>query len=429
MDTNIKNLENCKRELEAALEYHELIPHFEKALADYKKNVTIPGFRKGKAPLQMIKKMYGEAIEYRALEDIANNVFRDFIVDNKVPMIGTGSITDLDYKPGEKMIFKVEYEIKPDIQLENYKDIELTKVKYIIDNSLVDDELQYLKFKNAAFELDGQALDTEYMITVDTNDIDESGNVIDGKDETGLKFYLGSPYLAKEYADALTGIKENEEKIIETKDKQGEARKLKLKCVKIEKIIYPEMNEESFKKFTGKDDIKSEDDLMIYLKDEISKAYNDMTEQSIRSKVVQEIVKLNEVSVPDRYVDAILQDYVADYKKQHAGHKHEHEFNEEEFIHQNRADAVFSGKWFLIKEKLIEIEKIEVNDDDIMKFSEESAKNYNIPAEKLFEIYSGNEEIKNTVLNRKVIDFLIENAKITEKEEIKKSIAENAKTN
>ena len=420
MDTNIKSLENCKRELEATLDYHELIPHFEKALAEHKKSVTIPGFRKGKAPIQMIKKMYGDAIEYRVLEDIASDVFRNYIVENNIPMIGLGSITDMDYKPKEKMTFKVEFEIKPDVQLESYKGIELTKVKYIIDDSLVDEELQYLKFKNASFELDGEALDKEYMVTVDTSDLDEEGNVIEGKDETGLRFYLGSPHLSVEYAEAFKNIKENEEKIVDTKDKQGEARKVKLKCVKAEKIIYPDMNEETFKKFTGKDDIKSEEDLRSYLRDEISKAYDNITEQNIRNKAVQEIVKLNDVTVPDGYVDAILKGSLEDYKKQHSGHKHDTVLDEEAFMNRNRAEAVFSGKWFLIKEKLIEIEKIEVNDEDIRKFAEENAKLYDIPAEKLFEIYTGNEEIKKSVLDNKVIDCIIENANITETEEIKK---------
>ena len=69
MDINIKDLVNCKKELEAVLTYEELTPHFEKAMIDYRKKVQIPGFRKGKAPIQIVKKMYGDSIEYSALEE------------------------------------------------------------------------------------------------------------------------------------------------------------------------------------------------------------------------------------------------------------------------------------------------------------------------------------------------------------------------
>ncbi len=420
MDIKLIESENCKRELEAVLSFEELTPHFEKAVVDYRKKVQIPGFRKGKAPLAMIKKMYGDAIEYSALEDIANEVFRNYLIENKIPIVGTGSITDLDYKPKESLTVKVSFEIIPEVVLTTVKGIELTRTKYAIDESLVDEELQYLKFKNASFEIDGQALDEEYMVTIDTVELDDAGNPKEGKEEKNLRFYLNSDYLSKEYKAALKKIKEGEERDMDSKDKDGNPVKLRVKCTKVEKVIYPEMNEEAFKKFTGKDDIKTEEELRNHLRNEISKAYNEHGEQEIRNKAVAEIVKQNEVLIPDRYVDSILDDYFKSYKEEHKGHGHD--INEEEFRKANRGDAVFTGKWFLIKEKLIDQEKIEVTDEDIMKFSEKNAAMYGLPADKLFEFYKENTEVRNTVLNNKVVDFIIENAKLTEVEEVKKSV-------
>ncbi|MDD5361909.1 MAG: trigger factor [Ignavibacteria bacterium] len=425
MDINIIESENCKRELVAKLTYEELTPHFEKALNDYRKKVQLPGFRKGKAPLSMIKKMYNDAIEYSALEDIANEIFRNYLIENKIPIVGTGTITDLDYKPKETLTVKVEFEIIPEVVLSTVKGIELTKTKYVIDESLVDEELQYVRFKNATFEIDGQALDNEYMVTIDTVELDEAGNPIEGKEEKNLRFYLNSDYLSKEYKKALQKIKEGEEREVDSKDKDGNPVKLRVKCTKVEKVIYPEMNEETFKKFSGKDDIKTEEELRNFLREEIAKAYNEHGEQDIRNKAVAEVVKLNEVKVPDKYVDSILDDYFKGYKEEHKGHNHE--INEEEFRNSSRGDALFTGKWFLIKEKLIDQEKIEVNDDDIMKFAEKNAKMYNLPADKLFEFYKQNDDVKNSVLNNKVVDFIIENATITEVEEVKKSVTEQAK--
>ena len=420
MDINLIESENCKRELEAKLTYEELAPHFEKAVIDYRKKVQIPGFRKGKAPVAMIKKIYGDAIEYSALEDIANEVFRNYLIENKIPIVGSGTITDLDYKPKESLTVKVSFEIIPEVVLTNVKRIELTRTKYVIDESLVDEELQFMKFKNATFELDGQALDDEYMVTIDTVELDDSDNPKEGKEEKNLRFYLNSDYLSKEYRTALKNIKENEERELDSKDKEGNPVKLRVKCTKIEKVIYPEMNEENFKKFTGKEDIKTEEELRNHLREEISKAYNEHGEQEIRNKAVSEIVKQNEVLLPDRYVDSILDDYFKSYKEEHKGHGHD--INEEEFRKSNRGDAVFTGKWFLIKEKLIEQEKIEITDEDIMKFAEKNSAMYGLPADKLFEFYKENPDVRNSVLNNKVVDFLIENAKLTEVEEVKKSI-------
>jgi trigger factor len=420
VDINIKELENCKREFEAVLNYDELLPHFEKALLDYRKKVQMPGFRKGKAPLALVKKQYGDAVEYYALEEIANDVFRNHIVENKVPIFGSGEIKDLDYKPKENLTVKVEFEIIPEVKADNIKGISLTRTKYVIDESLVDEELHYIKYKNASFEMDGVVSDQEYMVTVDTSEIDENGNPVEGKSEKDLRFYIGSGYLNKEYYEALNGIKENEEKIINTKNQAGDDVRLKLKCTKVEKIIYPEMNEENLKKFTGRDDIKNEDELRSFLKDEIERSYEEHGKQAIRNKVVSEVVKLNDFNIPDKYVDALLDDYFNNYRKEHKGHKHD--INETEFKYKNRAEVTFTGKWFLLKDRIIEQEKITVTDEDLKLFAEEAAKPYNIPADKLFELYKDNEEVRHQVIDRKVVDFLIENADITETEEIKKSI-------
>jgi FKBP-type peptidyl-prolyl cis-trans isomerase (trigger factor) len=97
------------------------------------------------------------------------------------------------------------------------------------------------------------------------------------------------------------------------------------------------------------------------------------------------------------------------------------EFNEEDFRKEHRADAIFNSKWYMIKEKIVELEKIELTDDDYTKVVEESAKRYNIPADKLIEIYKANEDMKGQLRADKVLDFIIKNSNVTEVEEVKKA--------
>lgn len=420
MDINIIDKENCKKEFEAVLNYDELMPYFEEALLKYRKKVQIPGFRKGKIPVNMLKKMYWDSIEYSAIEDIANDVFKKHIVDNKVPMFGTGSLIDLDYKPKEKLTVKVAFEVIPEVELKQIHDIELTKTTYIIDDSLVEEELKYMKLKAATYEIDGQAMDDDYMVTLDTEEIDNEGITVEGRSQKDMKLFIGSEYISKDYYDAIKGIKEGEEKTIDTVNENKEPVKVKIKCTKVEKVIYPEMNEATFLKMTGKEEIKSEEELKTFLKEEISKSYNEHSYSSLKNKVVSEVVKLNDIEIPETYVNELLNDYFESHKKEHKGHNHE--INEEDFNNKNRAEVSFTGKWFLIKDKIIEQEKIEVTDDDIKAFADEAGKPYGIPGDKMYEFYKDNKEVRHNVLDKKVIDFLIEKAKVTEIEEVKKSI-------
>jgi trigger factor len=420
VDINIIDKENCKKEFDAVLNYDELKPHFEEALIKYAKKAQIPGFRKGKVPVNMVRKLYWEAVEYSAIEDIANEVFKNHLTENNIPIIGIGSLLDLDYKPKEKLTIKIVFEVMPAVELNNIKGIELTKTNYVIDDSLVNEELQYMKMKSAAFELDGQALDDDYMVTLNTEEIDEAGNTVEGRSQKEVKLFIGSEYLSKEYYNGVKGLKENEERTIETKNEKGEPVKVKLLCTKVEKIIYPEMNEETIVKMTGKDDIKTEEDLKIFLKEEIGKSYNEHENTALKNKIISEVVKLNDFEIPETYVNELLDDYFKSHKQEHKGHKHE--ISEEDFKQKNRAEAALSGKWYLIKEKIIREEKLETTDDDVRKFAEEAGKPYNIPADKMYEMYKDNKEVMYSILDKKVIDFLIENAKITEIEEVKKSI-------
>lgn len=422
MEVNIKDLENCKKEFEATLSYVELTPHFEKAITKYRQKVQIPGFRKGKAPLNMVKKMYGDSIEYSALEDITEEVFIKYIIENKVKLIGKGALKDLDYKPKEQLLMKVEFEVAPEIVLENYKNLDLTKTKYEVDNSLVDEELVYLNLKFSNYEIDGQASDDEYMVTFDTQEVDDAGNVIIGKTEKDIRIYLGSKHLEKDYKDGLKEIRENEERIIEvTNPANNEKKKLQVKCTKVEKIVKPEMNEETFKKFTNKDDVKTEEEMRKVIKEEIEKAYENVSNQRLKDSALGELIKTNDLTVPDYYVNTILDDYVKEHKSKHGKHDHMKEFNEEEFRQQHRADAIFNTKWYLIKEKIVELEKMELVDEDYQKIAEESAKRYNIPADKLIEVYKANEDMKSQLLADKVLEFIIKNSNVTEVIETKKS--------
>lgn len=420
MDLKLKDIDNSKKELEAMLSYEELTPHFNKAIETYRKKATIHGFRKGKAPLNMIKKLYGEGIEYSALEDIANDIFLKYIIDNKLDVLGKGAITDMDYKPKENLKFKVEFEVMPEIKIDDYKGLELRKTKYIIDDSLVEDEIKYHKFRNASYELDGVASDDEYIVTVDLQNLDDAGNILIGQSQKDLRIYLGNPEIYPEFKEGFKGIKEGETRIIDSKNAEGGPKKVQVTCNKVEKIIYPELNEEFFKKVTGKDNVKTEEEFRAEIKNELQKIYDEISDRKLKNDVISEMIKLNDLTTPEKYVDVILNSMVEDYKHQFPKHNLPKDFNEVEFKKEKRVDAILHSKWYLIREKLIEMENLKVEDDDYKKIAEENAVRYNIPVDKLIEAYKDNEEVKMKILNDKVMDLIVSKAKIEEVEEVKK---------
>lgn len=420
LDLKLNDLDNSKKELQAEVSYEELAPHFEKALESYRKKAIIPGFRKGKAPLKMIKKLYGEGIEFSSLEDVINEIFLQYITDEKLDILSKGAITDIDYKPKEKLNFKIEFDVMPVIKVSDYNGLELTQTKYVIDDSMVEDEIHYHKQRGATYEMDGVALDDNYVITVDLQNLDPEGNILIGQSSKDMKISLNNPSIYPEFKEGFKGIKEGEVRIIDSKNADGGPKKVQITCTKIEKIIQPEMNEEFFMKVTGKDDIKTEDEFKAEIRIELEKIYNGISDRKLHTDVISEMIKQNDVPAPDRYVDIFLNGIVEDYKHQFPKHQFPKEFNVEDFKKERRVDAILQAKWYLIRDKIIESAKLEVNEDDYKKIAADNASKYNIPEDKLIEAYKENDDVKLKILNDKVIDLIILKAKIKDVEEIVK---------
>ena len=117
MDVKINQLSDISQEIEVTLAYNEILPEIENAYKKESQKIQIDGFRKGKAPLAMIKKLYGEAIEYKATENIAKNKFWDVVDEKNLKPVSLPELVDINFEPGTKLFFKIKYEVKPNIEV------------------------------------------------------------------------------------------------------------------------------------------------------------------------------------------------------------------------------------------------------------------------------------------------------------------------
>jgi trigger factor len=414
MEIKTNKIDAVKQEVEFEVPYEELTPHFEKAYEKYRKKLSVPGFRKGKVPVSMLKKMYKEVIEQGSMEDVSNELFRDYLKENKVPILGEGSLLDMDYEPDGIFKFKVQYEIKPEFELKQYKELELTKTTYPVTDTSLDDEVKYLRSKNCTYEETDKITDDEFVITLDVQKLDDTNFPIIGESEKGVKFYLNDHHLNKELKEQLKTFEKGEEKVLTLTPKEGEKQeKYKAKAEKIEKIILPELNKEFFDKFY-KDEAKDENEFRELVRKDLEKIYSDMSNQELRNTIVNELIKINEIPVPEVLVNNILDSYIEDIKHQSPKRELPADFNEEEYRKTRRVDAILQVKWLLIREKLIDLEKIEITEADLQPLIEADAKKYNLPVDKIKSIYEKNEDIKYKLMDNKLLDFLIQNSKIKE---------------
>ena len=432
MELNVKELSESENEIEISIKFDDVKNDIEAEVKKQTKNIQLPGFRKGKVPKNILKKRFGDALEYEASEKIANKHFWEIAKEKNLNPIGQPTMTDFDFKPGEDLNFKVKYEVVPDIELKDYTDQKIEIPDFKIKDSDVEKEIDHMVRSNKSLE-EAEVVGDDLNFLLDTlvyrlNDKGDPENVNGEK----LQIDLTSEGINKDIIKNSKGKKAgdsfnfsfDEERTV--KNDKGEEQKVKenynykVEIKSIKKIILPELNDEFIKKIT-KDKVSNETDLKKEVKKDIENFYAGKVEEILRGTLITTIIKNNDFTPPSTLVNNILEELVINeeeyLKKQ--GYKN---VKTSELKTRLKATAANDVKWFLIKSALLKKENISVTDDEIKELAEKDAGKTGIPVEKLLTYYKNSGQ-NEKILDQKLFDFLKEKNNIVkvDPEKFKKS--------
>lgn len=416
METKINVIKNSEHELEVNLGYDEIQNEIDQAYKDEGKKIEIPGFRKGKVPLPMLKKVYGEAIEYRASEKIATKKFWEIVDQQSLRPISTPKMIDLDFERGVKLFFKIQYEVFPDLELKDYTNNEVQKFEWKVTDELVENEIFTLRRRNAAEE-EAEIVEDEFsVITVDLKRINSDENTTEDKKE-GIVIDLTDQRVNSEIIQNAKGkktgdiftfsfrdsreIEENGEKKTVEEEFNYEAE---IKTVK--KLSLPEMNDEFVQKIT-KDKFKTVDDWKENIRKGIQTYYDNQSEEMYLNSLIGTVVKNNEFEPPHGYVHKLLDNMLA-MEQEKAKREGNRLFNLKEAEHQFHHRAEWSAKWQIIKSAIAKKENIAVDESDLKQIAEKEASETGISVDKLLKFYKDTNK-EEVLLEEKIIDFLKKN--------------------
>jgi len=418
LDIKVNSLAESQQEVEVTLTYEEILPEIEKAYKDESKTITIDGFRKGKAPMGMIKKLYGEAIEFKASERIANKKFWDAVDQEGLKPISTPQMTDIDFQPGTKLFFKVKYEIKPVLDLKNYKGLEVEKPAFVVKDEEVQREIDFLVKPFFTYEIAEVAEDTNYRITVNLQRIDPEGLPMVGSRSDNILIDLTDEKVNLQIKENAKGKKTGESFKFTFVDEHYHGEELHkeeftytAEITKIEKLVKPELTEELIKKIT-KDKAGSPEELHSFLKSNIEEYYTKQSEEILTNNLLGEIVKNNEFSPPPGYVSSVHRRMV-ELEKENAKRYKSKDFDEAAVSEYYKPRAVWNAKWQIILENLAATENITVGENELEELAKTEAESTGISVAKLVKYYKDTNRTE-MLLEEKVIKFLKENAIIKE---------------
>jgi len=420
MEYNVLELSSSEKEVEIKLQYDEIKKEIEEEVKKQSKKIQVPGFRKGKVPVSMLKKMYGDALEYEASEKIANSFFWKVAEQNQLKPIGQPTMTDLKFDPEKELFFKVKYETIPVLNIKDYKGISVDVPDFVVSDKEVEKEIGYILNSNKSLEDANEIIDSNFIIDAEVSLSEKNGEKITDSKPEKMQIDLTADGVAKEIIENAKNKKtgdsfsfsykdEHKHKLEDgTEDIHKEEYTYQVNVLGIKKIVLPELNEELIKKAT-KDKVSTESELREEIKKDIQNYYDQRTEEFVRGKLVSEIVKNNDFDPPKSLVNNILEEYVKNEEEQ--SKKSKYPFNKEETRKRLLKSAESEVKWYLIKSEINKNENIAITDDEIKEQAEKEAEKIGIPVDKLINYYKTSNQSER-MLDKKLFDFLKSNNKI-----------------
>ncbi|MGB9592459.1 MAG: trigger factor, partial [Candidatus Kryptoniota bacterium] len=260
MDYKINDLGGLKRQLEvtATMEDEIVSKKFEDAYLNFQKTAVVPGFRKGKTPMEIIKKRYGEDIENELVPELVSDIVKEIFEKDKLSVAGVVDYNLDSRSPGQPLHFFLTFEVVPQIEPKDYTGLKLERAIYRISPEVIEHEIYHIHESNAEHaEVESLDGNSSGIATVDLQVIDENGLAILGQRRENYKIDLRSkaPEL-QEIRDRLLNAKVGDDFDIEleTFDKMGQSagkKKFRVFVKKLERLVLPDLSDEFAERVTG----------------------------------------------------------------------------------------------------------------------------------------------------------------------------------
>ena len=440
MNCKVEKTENANEvKLEITIEAEKFDNAIKKVYFQSAKYFNIPGFRKGKAPQNIVEKYYGKEIFYEdAFNDVVPAEYEKALEENKIDAVSKPEIDVVTMEKGQDLVFTAVVQTKPEAKLKKYKGIEIEKIEYNVKDSDIENELKDMQDKNSRLV----TVEDRPAQKDDTAVIDFEGFVdgvpFDGGKSDNYNLVLGSHSFIEGFEDQVIGMNIGEEKEINvtfpeeyfSKNLAGKPAVFKVKLNELKKKELPKLDDEFAKDVSEYDTLE---ELKQSIKEKLEKQFKDREKYEKEDAAVRELLKELEVDIPSGMIEMEVENMMRDMEQRmsYQGLKMEQYLKmmnktEEQFKKDYEPQAIDAIKSRLAIEVVIKSEKIEATDEEINAKIEEMAANYGKEPKELQENANIRDYIKNGIENEKAMEFLVANSK--EKKAVKKETKKEEKT-
>jgi len=424
LDYTVTSSKNWHTVVNVSVPADQIQPQLDAKYQKYLSGVKLQGFRKGKVPPQLVKKMFGKKIESETFQPFFAEAAKKVFDENQFDMLNTPEIEDVSYSPESGLTFALVFDVRPQFQVTGFRGMEVEKEVFDITEQDVADTLEGLRQRNAmVYTIEGEA-QKGHLIVADMQELDRAAVPLVGRKFDNQLLQLSEQNEA--LTNQLLGIKAGEERriqlivqpevseIVNTPgEEKAQERFFTVKAKEVKERRVPDLDDEFAK------DVGNYETLQA-LKEDLDKKIKRQAESDstllFNHALADELIKRTDLDLPPSMVERYLQMLIKDVKA-----KSKEKVDEAAVREQYKSYAIRELKWHLIREQLIKQEGIELSDEEVeaqITAMEEAGKSGATKAKSIRESEKERDAFKDKLLEDKVYDFLARQADV---KEIKKS--------
>jgi trigger factor len=427
MQVHVEDISSVQKKITIEIPAEQVNEEIDKAYSAIQKKAKIQGFRPGKAPMQLIKRTYSDAMRDDVMRRLYQQTLYKAMDEHKVEPIDSPTIESDILEPGVPFKYSAIIEVMPQILLNEYTGLIVNKEIYVAKPESIDGELQRMQenmaqmipLEEGAAVENGHTVSVEYSIAVDGSPEENSG-------AQSAEVEVGSNKLIPGFEEQLIGMKSGESKEFtlelpaggDSAESIGKKGLFSVTVGEIKRKEIPELDDEFAQQFGEFDTMEELRAKMIEYHEKHEK---DRIENEFKEQVIQALIKKNPMDVPESMVKRQLDHMFENLKNRLKRQQMSLEMmglDAESFRARFRDDAIDKVRGGLLLMALVEKENISVSDEDLAAQYEKIAAGNPEMLDRIKEYYTSNQNAKSSIISEikedKAISYLIDHAVVTE---------------
>ena len=412
---------NLEKKIKLNILSKDLESDFKKRLLTQQSSSDLKGFRKGKAPLDVIEKYYGDQIKQRLIMDKMGDIFYKKISEENIPVVGQPSFAPESFDIKKDIKFEVSYEIYPEFSLTKMGSLSFKKpVSKVTDQDIKKATDLVLKRYGKAEPIDEKSKEGNF-VKIDFEGF-LNGEKFEGGEAQDYSLELGSKTMIPGFEEQIIGMKAAESKDIEVtfpddyqaENLKGQKVMFKIKMKEVSEVKLPNLDEEFFKSINM--DVKTKAEFEKKIEEQLQTDLKTNLKTKTKQRIFDAFESSNQIDIPQSMIISEannLRNNTAQQMGLDIGKLEEDQFPIDNF----KENALKRVRLGVLINKLIEENNISVDNDTLKKEIEDKSKSFKDPEQYVNWIYGNEEQLKNIeslVLEDKVAEYLEEKSKVEE---------------